>query len=238
MFKIQTKVFEGPIALLHELIEKRELSVSEFSLVSITEDFIDFVRKLDKVDKEEISGFIVVASVLILMKSKSMLPSLELTPDENRDVQILESQIKCFEILKDRSKFIKSIWKKKILLSASVPYTEMQKLFVPHASIEQNYFYNYILDRIKEITPKKEDKKEIKVHRTIKIEDALSHVRNIIKRIKTLNFKTLHHDGDTRLQERNKKNVVILFLAVLELVKMGELNVVQNNLFDDIIVSE
>jgi chromatin segregation and condensation protein Rec8/ScpA/Scc1 (kleisin family) len=63
-------------------------------------------------------------------------------------------------------------------------------------------------------------------------------VRQIISRLKNLNFKNLNGSGDERLREKNKRNVVILFLAVLELVKIGEINATQDNNFGDILVGE
>jgi segregation and condensation protein A len=235
---IKTEKFEGPIAKLYEMIEERKLSVSEFSLVNITEDFINYVRSLEGVDKEEVTHFISIAAILILLKSKTLIPELDLSEEENRDIQILENQLAAFTILKDRVKIIKDIWSKKILLNAKINYTANSKIFVPSPAMDLNYFHTYINQRLEEIVPKQEEKKEVKVHRTLKIEDALSHVRTIIKRIKSLSFKNLGTGGDERLKENNKRNIVILFLAVLELVKIGEIEVVQTENFSDILVTD
>lgn len=235
---IKTEKFEGPIAKLYKMIEERKLSVSEFSLVNITEDFINYVRGLEGVDKEEVTHFISIAAILILLKSKTLIPELDLSEEENRDIQILENQLAAFTILKERVKIIKDIWSKKILLNAKVNYTSNSKIFVPSPAMDLNYFHTYINQRLEEIVPKQEEKKEVKVHRTLKIEDALSHVRTIIKRIKSLSFKNLGAGGDERLKEGNKRNIVILFLAVLELVKIGEIDVVQTENFSDILVTD
>jgi segregation and condensation protein A len=238
--QIQTEKFTGPIAVLHEMIESRKLSISDFSLVSITEDFVNYVKSLgeENFSREEISQFISVASVLILLKSKSLLPELELTEDENRDIAILENQLKAFEIVKSQSKIVAKSWQKKMFLKASVGHKNMTRVFAPDQKMQISYFHSYILNRLEEIVPKEEDKKEVKVHKVLKIEDALSHVRQIIKRIKTLNFKNLNDNGDERLREKNKRNVVILFLAVLELVKIGEIDANQKENFSDILVNE
>lgn len=234
--EINHEKFKGPITVLYDLIEERKLSVSEFSLVEITESFLDFVKSLDGIDKEEVSQFIVVSSLLILLKSKTLIPELELTEDENRDLQILENQIKAFEILKNQTKVVKDIWNKNILVGGSVDFKSFDKIFVPDRNMDLEYFSKYINERLLEIAPKEEEKKEVRVHKTVKIEDALTHVRNVIKRIKTLNFRNITEGGDDRLKEKNKRNVVILFIAVLELVKMGEIDVVQENNFSDILV--
>jgi segregation and condensation protein A len=238
--QVQTEKFTGPIGVLYEMIEARKLSVSDFSLVSITEDFINYVKAIgaEQFSTEEVSQFISVASVLILLKSRSLLPELELTEDENRDILILENQLKAFELLKQQSKLVQKKWQKnnEIFLSANVAYRETGKIFVPDPSMQISHFHSYIQNRLTEIDPKEEEKKEVKVHKSLKIEDALSHVRQVIKRLKNLNFKSLGDSGDERLREKNKRNVVILFLAVLELVKIGEIDAKQDDSFGDILV--
>ncbi len=237
-YHLNTDKFQGPIATLYEMINEKKLSVSEFSLVDITEDFISYVKSLEGLDKEETSHFIAIASILILLKSKTLIPELVLTEDEDRDILILENQLAAFAILKERMKVIKDAWSKKVLLSAQVNFKNTGKIFVPDPSMNLGYFHAYVTERLSEIVPKEEEKKHVRVYKTVKIEDALSHVRMIISRIKSLNFKNLTDNGDERLREKNKRNVVILFLAVLELVKIGEIDVVQEENFSDILVKE
>lgn len=236
--EVKTEKFQGPIATLYEMIEGRKLSVSEFSLVEITEDFINYVKSLEGVDNEEVTHFISIASILILLKSKSLIPELELNEEEDRDIQILESQLACFAIIKNQTKFLKNIWGDVTLLNANIKHKNRERIFVPSDKMDLSYFHAYIKERLDEIAPKERETKEVKVHKTLKIEDALSHVRSLIKRIKSLNFKNINSGGDDRLKEKNKRNVVILFLAVLELVKIGEIDVVQEENFSDIIVTE
>lgn len=244
-YQIKTEIFEGPIALLYEMIDKRNLSISEFSLSLITDEFIDFVKKLKENSnnnlqyKNELSQFIHIASILILLKSKSLLPELEFSEEENRDVLILENQLKAFAILKERKNLIKSLWNKNKLQNAKIKYRNEGKIFIPSVKLDKVYFYNYLKNKLDEIAPETK-MKEVKVEARVKIEDALNHVRNIIKKLKKINLQNFYslEDGDSRLKEKNKKNVVIIFLAVLELTKIGEINVVQDGLFSDIIIEE
>ena len=255
--KIKTEKFEGPIGVLYNLIEERKMSISDFSLVAITEEFINYVKGLSPLpegegsgegmhfDKEEISQFISIASVLILLKSKSLIPELELTEEEDRDIAILENQLKAFELLKGLSKWLAKNWQKNenILLTGKINYKNENSgnVFVPDSQMNLSFFNEYIKNRLNEIVPKEIENKEIKVHKNLKIGDALSHVRDIIKRLKNLNFRNLNDAdsfGDERLKEKNKRNVVILFLAVLELVKIGEIDATQDDNFGDILVGE
>ncbi len=238
--EIKHEKFVGPIGVLFDLIDSRKLSVSEFSLTSVTEDFLSYVKNLKsshEFQKEEVSQFILISSLLILLKSKTLVPELELTEEEDRDLQVLENQIKCFEILKSQTKIIKDLWGN-IYFSAQLKHKSVESIFVPDSKMDIPFFHKYLKERCAEIIPKVEELKNVSVNRTVKIEDALTHVRNIIKRIKNLSFKNLNSGGDERLAEKNKKNVVILFLAVLELLKMGELDFTQENNFSDILICE
>ena len=88
-FSVQTKVFEGPLALLLDLIEKRKLLINEISLSQVTNDFLDFVALLEQKDLNKLTEFIQVASTLILIKSKSLLPTLDLTTEETGEIEDL-----------------------------------------------------------------------------------------------------------------------------------------------------
>ena len=238
--EIKHEKFVGPISVLFNLIEDRKLSVSEFSLTEVTEDFLNYVRGLNgnnDFQKEEVSQFILISSLLILLKSKTLIPELELSEEEDRDLQVLENQIKCFEILKERVQVLKDAWGN-IYFPAQIKSLQSEKIFVPDPKMNLDTFQMYILGRLREIAPREVEIRKITVYKTVKIEDALSHVRNILKRLKNLNFKNLGHGGDERLAEKNKRNVVILFLAVLELVKMGEVDFVQEENFSDILIRD
>ncbi len=239
-FVVKTSIFEGPIAILHEMIEKRSLSVSEFSLASITEDFIDFIKSVGSQELKEISSFISTASVLILLKSKSLLPESIFEEEETRSITLLENQLKAYSLMKLFSKNIKNLFGKNTLkLLESKTANIQRKSFIPDPQMSLSFAKEYIEVRLKEIAPIKNNLQEIKVDKKIKIEDALNHMRNIIKRLKNFSLHSAHDAGDDeRLKNKNKKTVVILFLAVLELVKIGEIEVMQESHFGDIIIQE
>jgi segregation and condensation protein A len=238
---VKTNVFEGPLAVMYEMIEKRSLSVSELSMLSITEDFIDYVKSLNDDDKAEIANFINVASVLILLKSKSLLPA-DIFEDEDRSVTLLESQLKAYGLIKSIVKDIKSIWGKEVSKNAYIKNKiVLENIFLPDPQINIDSMQDYIKSRLHELVPLRENRQEVRVDKKIKIEDALSHVRALIGKLKNFNFNNIHNIeniGDERLKQKTKKNVVILFLSLLELIKLGEINVEQENSFGDIIIQE
>ena len=92
-FTVKLDRYEGPYTKLLELIEQRKLSITEISLVEVADDYIAYIRTLEKKDLVDISQFIVVATTLILMKAKSLLPGVVYTEDEEKQVHDLEYKL-------------------------------------------------------------------------------------------------------------------------------------------------
>ena len=104
-YHIKSDIFEGPIGVLLELIEKRKLFINELSLGAVTEDFINYVREKGFQISSE---FIFIICTLILIKSRSLLPGLKLTTDEEKDIKDLEKRIALYNIFIKTAKKIKS----------------------------------------------------------------------------------------------------------------------------------
>ena len=83
-FKVKTSSFEGPLDLLLDLIEKRKLFINDVSLAKVTDDFIAHIKQFDDLPMAESAHFILIASTLLLIKSKSLLQELNLTEEEKR----------------------------------------------------------------------------------------------------------------------------------------------------------
>ena len=106
-YHIKSDIFEGPIGVLLELIEKRKLFINELSLGAVTEDFINYVREKGDRGFQISSEFIFIISTLILIKSRSLLPGLKLTNEEEKDIKDLEKRIALYNIFIKTSKKIK-----------------------------------------------------------------------------------------------------------------------------------
>ena len=88
-FKIKTEIFEGPLDLLLSLIEKRKLLINEVSLSKVTDDFISYLQNREAYSIKDASEFLVIASTLLLIKSRSLIPSLNLSEEEKEDMMDL-----------------------------------------------------------------------------------------------------------------------------------------------------
>src|SRR3989344_9116880 len=93
-FHVKTEVFEGPLDLLLSLIEKHKLHINDVSLSKVTDDYISYVNAQVDFPMGQAADFILVASTLVLIKSKSLLPTLDLSKEEQGDIADLERRLK------------------------------------------------------------------------------------------------------------------------------------------------
>ncbi|HVT74797.1 MAG TPA: segregation/condensation protein A, partial [Candidatus Paceibacterota bacterium] len=96
-FTVKQERFEGPLELLLDLIEKRKLFVNDVSLSKVADDYIGYVNNLGEFPVAEGAQFVLIASTLLLIKSKSLLPTLELTTDEQASIDDLNRRLKIYE---------------------------------------------------------------------------------------------------------------------------------------------
>src|ERR1035437_8793807 len=118
-FTIKTQTFEGPLDLLLDLIEKHKLFISDISLAKVTDDFIAHIKQFENMPMGESAHFILIASTLLLIKSKSLLPTLSLTEDEQGDIRDLETRLKIFKRIKDASKHVAELFGEKMIFPQS-----------------------------------------------------------------------------------------------------------------------
>ena len=118
-FNVNLERFSGPYFKLIEMIEERKLSINEFSLSQITDDYILYIKELEnKGEKDivDISQFISVASTLMLIKAKSLFPNIEFTEEEKKEVDNLEKKLELYKIMMNASKGINKTYDKKPLV--------------------------------------------------------------------------------------------------------------------------
>ncbi len=225
-FAIKTNVFEGPLELLLSLIEKRKLFINDISLSKVADEYIEHIKKLGEYSIEESSDFILIASTLILIKSKSLLPNLELTTEEQGNIENLEKRLKLYKIYKESGQKISEIFGEKIIYQSQG--RKIDPVFMPDDSMNPSN----ILDSIKkliEAIPKIEQTTKASIKKVISLEEMVDNLSVRIKSALKMSFRDFAgaHKGE-------KVNVIVGFLAMLELVKQGTINANQNTNFSDI----
>lgn len=226
-FTVKTTSFEGPLDLLLDLIEKRKLFISDISLAQVTDDFIAHVRSFENMPMDESAHFILVASTLLLIKSKSLLPELTLTEDEQGDMQDLETRLKIYKRIKEASAHIDKLFGEDMIFTQSHS-RPISPVFTPAPEFTLERALLSLKDLINRL-PKKETLPKHVVEKVISLEDMIGTLTTRISSSLRMSFREFskEHKG-------NRVNVIVSFLAMLELVKDGVLHVTQENSFSDI----
>ena len=225
-FTIKTEVFEGPLDLLLTLVEKRKLFINDISLAKVTDDFISYLQNREVYSIKDASEFLVIASTLLLIKSKSLLPMLDLTEEEKTDIYDLELKLKIYKKIKELSIHIKSSFGKNMLFFPNA--RKFEPVFSPDASMNKENISKAIFEVIKNL-PKFEKKPQIKVEKVVSLEDMIKNLTERVKISMKMSFKDFSGMG-----KADKVNVIVSFLAMLELVKQGIIEVNQREKFEDI----
>jgi len=227
-FTVKQQSFEGPLDLLLDLIEKRKLFISDIALAKVTDDFIAHVRQFEHMPMGESAHFILVASTLLLIKSKSLLPQLALTQEEQTDIMDLETRLKIYKRIKDASKGIGEIFGGQMIFgtSQSRPFTPV---FAPAPDFSLEKALASLKDLVKRLPKPEAALPKITVRKIMSIEEMIGDLTTRITSQLKLSFNQF-----TANHRHEKVNVIVSFLAMLELVKQGVVHASQSQHFADI----
>lgn len=229
-FEIKTGVFEGPLDLLIELIEKRKLLINDISIATVTDDYINFVSELEKQSLTNISEFLSLASTLLLIKSKSLLPVLNLSKEEEESIEDLQERLRIYQIFRDAGNLISQNFNKNNMYARRFVQTT-NPLFVTDSYTEKNS----LVDAIKAVLtnlPKHIKKPRVKITKTISLQEMMSKLKQRVE--SQIKIKLQDLAGD----EGQKNTLIIGFLAILEMVKQNKVTVTQQDKFEDIEVEK
>ncbi len=234
-YKIKTPVFEGPFGLLLDLVEQRKLFINDLALAAVTEDYLNYIKKLTETPgaTAEISSFIVVAATLILIKSKSLLPSLDLTSEEEGSIHDLEERLRLYEMFRKLSENIKNRFGKKIIFLPLERKNEMV-VFLPDKQITRQRMMT-LASEAANAMPKALRLPEVPVKKIVSVGEMMDRLSERIKNTLKMSFQDFAGKASTR---EEKINVIVGFLAMLELVRRGILEAKQENNFEDIMIEK
>ncbi len=224
-FTIRTDRFEGPLELILELIEKRKLLVNELSLAQVTDDFISYVKGGEGFPMDDAANFINVAATLLLIKSRSLLPDLELSHEEEEDVEDLKRRLALYEVARTAARDLGKIFGQRVMLPRGE--REPEAVFAPSRDLSLENI-RQAADALLAAKEKQEKLPEVRVRPLISIEDMMDTLRTRVERALTLSFKEFTGNKTERVE------VIVSFLALLELVKLGAVEAAQHDRWGDI----
>ena len=233
IYQIKTGSFEGPFNVLLNLVEERKLFINEISLAEVTEDYLKYINTLEKSNHGEIASFIIVAATLILIKSKSLIPSLVLSDEEEGNIKDLEERLRLYELFNRLGLNIKSNFGEKIIFPPLERKNDVL-IFLPDDRITKDSMMTYAREALGRI-PKKVFLASVEVKKVISIEEMIDKLTERIQNSLKFNFKDFAGKAVTK---EEKVFVIVGFLAMLELVRNGILDAVQNMETSDIIIEK
>lgn len=237
VYNVKAGSFEGPLELLLSLIEERKLFVNEISLAEVTNDYIAYIKTLSNIETSkriaDVSYFVLIAATLILIKSKSLLPSLALTDDEEANITDLEHRLKLYQIIKTASIDIKSNFGVNIIFEPCERIWN-EPIFSPDPQITITTVVQSIGDVLNNLPKKQEILPEVEVKKVINIDEMINNLTDRIQTAMNISFREFSKSQGGETNEEIKVHVIVSFLAMLELVREGIIDVIQNASFEDI----
>ncbi len=224
-YQVKLEKFEGPLAALLELIEKRKLSINEVSLADVTDQYINYLKALEGFPLVEVSNFVAIASTLILIKSASLIPSFELTEEEAGDIKDLERRLQIYTQIRNFASILGQSFGRKIMFNREA-WLGFNFGFLEPKGVTMEKLHG-ILKQIVANLPIKEILPEAVVKKTVSLEKKISEIISRIQQQIEVSFASVSTKSE-------KIEIIVSFLAVLELIKRGFIMVEQSQIFDNI----
>ncbi|MGC9602563.1 MAG: segregation/condensation protein A [Minisyncoccia bacterium] len=224
---IKTPVYEGPLDLLLELIEKRKLLINDIALAAVTEEYIARVNSMESMPMGETAEFVALAATLLLIKSRSLLPLLTLTEEESKDIKELEYRLALYQFIKEASRALNRQLDEPMLYEGAGPL--FKPMFIPDTTIAPQS----LLDAAQTLIigfPQYVVLPNVQVKAVVSIEEMIDRLKDRVTSAMRLSFKEFAGVG----KNKERENIIVSFLALLELVKQGIIKATQEGEHGDI----
>lgn len=237
---VKLQVFEGPLDLLLHLLDKNKVNIYDIPIVEITNQYMEYIREMKRQDLNVMSEFLVMAATLIDIKSKMLLPAKETEEEEAEDPraelveQLLEYKMyKCISYeLKDRQMDAEKVMFKEPTIPDEVAAYEEP---VDLEELMADVTLKKLNDIFKSIMRKQEDKIDPVRSKFGKIEKEEVSLSDKMVYLEQYAMTHPHFSFCSLLEAQcGKMEIIVTFLAVLELMKMGKITIYQDKIFDDI----
>ena len=238
-YQVSLEKFSGPLDVLLSLIEEKKLAISEISLVQATDQFLEYFKKLqeDTLDKSEsissmdyqriLADFLVIASRLILIKSRSLLPNLVLSKEEEGDIKELEERLKIYQQIKTWGRGLGKWAKDRPPYFSRDYYFDLPITFYPPKNVsidELKKIYESFLKTLPQI----EKLEEKNLQRVVTLEQKIEELKSRINTAVEATFCDISNGVKTKI------DIILNFLAVLMLFRSRILELSQDKLFGEI----
>jgi len=230
LYQVKLEVFEGPLDLLLHLIEKQELDITRVSLAAVTDQYLEYIQRLERISAESLADFLVVAAKLLLIKSRALLPAPPAVEEEEEDLgEELARQLREYKKFKEAAQQLREREEQGLrayVRLASLPRVE-RELDLTDVSLDD------LLAAVREaltLQPPSEPVNGVVTPIVISISDKIQDIEALLSEHGSFNFNRLLHTAASRGE------IIVTFLALLELIKARRVRVRQEQLFGEIVV--
>lgn len=234
MMEITTEKFQGPLGILLKLIEQEEMDITEIALAKIADEYLAYIEKAGNIGPEEMADFLVMAAKLLFIKSKALLPYL-VSAEEEEEITELESRLRMYkEFIEASIKIAERISTKKFLFSPPILNKNFRrfKVVVPAFNAPKNIDVTLLNEKflalLGRLLVKEDQLDETKLEPKISIDERIDFIRKLLAQKLRFSFSQFLKSA------KSKTEVIVSFLAVLELAKQRELLFEQEELFSEI----
>ena len=236
MYNVNTEQYSGPLEKLLELIEERKLEVTQVNLALVTDDFLKHLEGLKSEGRQKtyqevrlLADFLVVASRLLLIKSKALLPTLELSQEEEEDIKDLEMRLAFYQQFKPAINSVKEMYADKNKMASRPLLLGRKAIFYPPKNLTPILLSNSLtalFENLKKISLEFQTIETTLIKLEEKIEEIIQKVSSGIS-----NFGNL-------IKEKSKKEIIVMFLALLHLLREQAIEAEQTEGFSEIIIKK
>lgn len=235
-YAIKTADFEGPLDLLCHLIDKNKMNINDIKISDITDQYLEYIKKIEEMNLDITSEFLVMASTLLYLKSKSLLPK-----QENDEEELTEEELIRRIIEYKKYKEITNKLKENFLIYSRRCFGQVETIELPNQKIEKEYSKGIISEIYSELIKRNAEKVNENAKNIEKI--AIIDTYTVASKVKDM-FKALIKDKKFvfnklfSIEEHNKQEVVTAFSGLLEMSRRNKIITNQEETFSDILVEK
>lgn len=233
-YEININEFQGPLDLLLHLIKQSNISINEISIEKITKQYLDYIKKMEELNLDIASEYLVMAAELIEIKSASLLPKKEVEDDEFEEdpKEKLINRLLEYEQYKKMTSEFKELEEYRQEIYTREPNNLLE--YKDDKEIDYGVNLSDLLSALSKFLEQKENDLPLNTKITNKeysVAKRSSEIKNILKKKKKVNFVEL-------FEVFNKEYIVITFLSILAMTRKQEIEIEQENNFKNIIIKE
>ena len=232
-YSIKIDAFEGPLDLLLHLIKEKNVDIYDISIEEITKSYLDYINKMEELNINVASSYLVMAAELMEIKSKSLLPKVE-SEEDNEEEEVsrenLINKLVEYKKYKEMTEVFKELEINRNNIYIKPP--ENINNYVNNEIYNEEIEIDKLVEAMKNFLNRKELEKPLKTkitNREYSVKERKNSIKNILKNKKRVEFTEL-------FEEYNKSYIAVTFLSVLELAKEHELRISQDKNFDNIFI--